>query len=118
MATVAVSPALTATFFVADLKPWSSAVSAHEPAGTSANRNSPRSFETSIRGSLLPHFSVSVTPGTTNGWPSGAGTETTPATADVGACAAAEDPALSTDATSRLRSARYTGAMATFRARA
>src|SRR5712664_3782840 len=118
MAIAEVSPALTATRVVAALKPWSSAARAQTPAARSANWNSPRWFEISILGSLLPHVSVSVTPGTTNGWPSGAGTETTPATADMGACAAAADPAPSTDATSRLRNARYTGAMATLRARA
>src|SRR4051794_16127058 len=92
MATVAVSPAVTAMSVVADLKPWSSALSEHGPAGTSTNLNSPRSFETSILGSRPPHVSVSVTPGTTNGWPSGAGTETAPVTADVAVCAASVDP--------------------------
>src|SRR5258708_38940670 len=103
MAVVAVSPAFTTTFVVAALKPWSSAASAQAPAGTSANRNSPRSLETSIFGSPPPHVSVSVTPGTTNGWPSGAGTDTTPATADVGAVAAAGDAAPSMDAVKRAR---------------
>src|SRR6266536_4136015 len=92
MPTVAVSPAFTATFVVADLKPWSSAVRAHTPVATSANLNSPRSFETSILGSPPPHVSVSVTPGTTNGWPSGAGTDTAPAIADVTDWAAADPP--------------------------
>src|SRR5713226_4016865 len=118
MAIAEVSPALTATRVVAALKPWSSAASAQTPAATSANWNSPRSFEISILGSLLPHVSVSVTPGTTNGWPSGAGTDTAPATADVGTCAATDDPAPSMDAANRLRKTRYRGAMTTFTARA
>src|SRR5213593_4647905 len=97
MATVAVSPAVTVTFAVADLKPWSSAVRTQTPLGTSANLNSPRSFETSTFGSPDAHASVSVTPGTTNGCPSGAGTDTAPAIADVTDWAAADPP--SVDAT-------------------
>src|SRR5436190_16144829 len=97
MTMATVSPAITTTLVVADLKPWSSAARAQTPDGASANRNSPRSFETSILGSPPPHVSVSVTPGTTNGWPSGAGTDTAPAIADVTDWAAADPP--SVDAT-------------------
>src|SRR5207247_7136899 len=113
MTMATVSPAITTTLVVADLKPWSSAARAQTPAGASANRNSPRSFETSILGSPLPHVSVSVTPGTTTGWPSGTGTDTAPAMPDVADCAATADPP-SVDATNRPRKARYTGAIATF----
>src|SRR5437667_7720459 len=104
MTMATVSPAMTTTLVVADLKPWSSAARAQTPAGASANRNSPRSFETSILGSVPPHVSVSVTPGTTNGWPSGDGTDTAPAIADVVDCAAAADPP-SVDTINRPRNA-------------
>jgi hypothetical protein len=75
--------------FTADLKPCSSATTEQAPAGMSANRNCPSSFETSLRGSMPAHVSDSVTPGTTTGCPSGSGNDTEPETMPVVAWAAA-----------------------------
>src|SRR5438477_2208 len=57
--------------FTTDWNPSSSATTEQAPAGTSANRNCPSSFETSLRGSMPAHVSDTVTPGTTAGCPSG-----------------------------------------------
>ena len=79
----------TATAFTADLKPCSSATIEQAPACTSANRNCPSSFETSLRSSMPAQVSDSVTPGTTTGCPSGSGSDTVPETLPAADCAMA-----------------------------
>src|SRR5258705_776067 len=87
-ATVVISPGFSASTCVADLKPWRSATIEQTLAvdPTSANWNSPWSLEVSVRTELsVPGLSasqvnVSVTPGTTNGWPSAPVTDTVPVT--------------------------------------
>ena len=87
--TADVSPAFSVTAVVADVNPCSSATIEHTAVvvGTSANVKSPCSFDTSILGSLVPHVSVTVTPGTTSGAPSVPAIDTEPATEDEALCA-------------------------------